>query len=207
MKTLKLALVAAAAAVVMVPAQAQGLSYNVGVFTSNTDFEEAKDFKPSVSLGADYDFGNGFYAGAGYSTGKFKDQTKSRGELTLTAGYGNELANGISYDLSVSRYIYASNGASNGNDATLAVGYGPVTVAYTKAFTGSSFDSGYDLDVTYSLAINEKLGADFTVTKTSNTSSLDYELAFGYDLGNNLTATAAINKDKPKLVLGLSKSF
>jgi uncharacterized protein (TIGR02001 family) len=207
MKSLKLALVAAAAAAVLAPAQAEGLSYSLGVTTTNVDDVRLDDFRPAFNASVNYELGNGFYTGAGFTTGKYVEEAKAHGELTMTVGYANELANGISYDLSVSRYIYASNGASNGNDATLAVGYGPVTVAYTKAFTGSSFDSGYDLDMTYSLAINEKLGADFTVTKTSNTSSLDYELAFGYDLGNNLTASAAINKDKPKLVLGLSKSF
>jgi uncharacterized protein (TIGR02001 family) len=207
MKTLKLALVAAAAAAVMVPAQAEGLSYSLGVTTTNVDDVRLDDFRPAFNAGVNYELGNGFYTGAGFTTGKYVEEAKARGELTMTVGYANELANGISYDLSATRYVYAKTGSENGNDATLAVGYGPVTVAYTKAFTSSKFVGNYDLDVTYSLAINDKLGADFTVTKTGKTSALDYELAFGYDLGNNLMATAAVNKERPKLVLGMSKSF
>jgi len=207
MKTLKLALVAAAAAAVMVPAHAEGLTYSLGVNSTNVDDVRLDDFRPSLNAGVSYELANGFYTGAGFTTGKYVEDAKARGEITMTVGYANELANGISYDLSATRYVYAKTGGENGNDATLAVGYGPVTVAYTKAFTDSKFVGNYDLDITYSLAINDKLGADFTVTKTGKTSGLDFELAFGYDLGNNMTATAAINKAEPKLVLGLSKSF
>lgn len=206
MKSLKLALVAAATAAVLAPAQAQGLTYSVGIFTSNSDYAEAEDFKPALKLGADYDFGNGLYAGAAYSTGKFKGQTKARGELTLTVGYGNELANGISYDLSASRYVYPNSVEANYNDATLSVGYGPVSVAYTKAFTSSGFTGGHSIDYTFEHAFNDKLSAGVTFT-TEKDQPDTYEIFGAYDLGNNLSLSGSINKDKPKLVVGITKSF
>jgi len=215
MKTLKLALVAAASAAVMVPAQAEGISYSVGVFTSNTDVAEAKDFKPSLSLGADYDFGNGFYAGAAYNTGKYYEQSKSRGEITLSLGYGNELSNGVFYDINATRYMYPKDGASNANELGLTVGYGPVAVTYYKGFDADGFVSKTDyIDLGYTYSLNDKLSTTLTVTKyrsddeaKSWSSSLDYELAASYDLGNNLSLTGAINKVKPKLVVGLVKTF
>jgi hypothetical protein len=205
MKTLKLALVASAIAAFVVPAQAQGLSYSLGVFTSNSDYAVTEDLKPSLALGAEYDFGNGLYSGLGFVSGQFADQDKSSGEYTLTVGYANELANGLTYDFSASRYVYPNGPESN--DATLAVGYGPLTVAYTRGFTSSKFDGDHTVDFTYSHAFTSSLSADFIVTKTQYVSDLSYEIAVSYDLGDNMVASASINKDKPKLILGLTKSF
>jgi len=211
MKTLKLAIVAAAAAVMM-PAQAEGLSYSVGASTANTDDVRGDDFRPSLNLGADYDFGNGFYAGTGFTSGKYAEDAKSRGELTLSVGYGQELASGLFYDINATRYIYSKAGG-NLNELGLTVGYGPVSATYYKAFDSSKFVSKSDyLDVAYTYSFTDKLDATLTVTKgraedESWSSSLDYELAASYDLGNNLSATASINKYKPKFVLGLTKSF
>jgi uncharacterized protein (TIGR02001 family) len=205
MKTFKTALVASAVAAFAIPAQAQGLSYSVGLFTSNSDYEVKEDFKPSLNLGVEYDFGNGFYTGIGFVSGQFEDQTKASGEYTFTLGYANELANGLTYDLSASRYEYPNGPKSN--DATLALGYGPLTVAFTRGFTSSQFVGNHKIDFTYSHSFTGNLSTDFIITKTQNESDLGYEIAVSYDLGENLMATASINKDTPKLILGLTKSF
>ena len=212
MQSIKLAFVAVAAATLLSPAMAQGVSYNLGVTTANTDDVRGDDFRPSLNLGAEYDFGNGFYAGTGFTTGKYAEDAKSRGELTLSVGYGQELASGLFYDINATRYIYSKAGG-NVNELGLTVGYGPVSATYYKAFESSKFVSKSDyLDLAYTYSFTEKLDATLTVTKgraedESWSSSLDYELAASYDLGNNLSATAAINKYKPKFVLGLNKSF
>jgi len=212
MKTFKLALLAAVSATVMTSAAAEGISYNVGVISSySDDAREAKNFRPAATFGVDYDFGNGFYVGNANVTGKFvkndAGDLKRTAEMALYAGYANELGNGLRYDVSATRYVFPGAGFSNSNEATVAVGYSFVTVAYTKPFTSSKFEGEHSVDLTLSHQVNDALSADFTITKDQGLSSLDFELAFAYDLGNNLTATASLNRYKPKLVMGLSKSF
>jgi uncharacterized protein (TIGR02001 family) len=220
MKSLKLALVAAAAAAVLAPAQAEGLSFNVGALTANTNdsrFDRETDFfskraiRPALTFGVDYDFGNGFYVGTANTTGKFvrEDGTslKSAAETDLYVGYANELSYGLSYDISATRSIISGLGFNNGNEATLAVGYGPFTLAYTKPFTSSKIKGDHYVDLTYSHSFTDVLSADFTLTKDQGVSALSHELVVSYELGNNLTATASFQKDRPVAVLGLSKSF
>jgi hypothetical protein len=67
------------------------LSYSVGVFSSNRDYLKNDDVRPSLLLGAAYDFGNGFSAGVDYTTGKFAFNendfpSKARGEFVIDAG-------------------------------------------------------------------------------------------------------------------------
>jgi hypothetical protein len=209
MKSLKLALVAAAAAAVMAPASAEGLSYSAGIFTANSSDVRADDFRPSVELGVNYGLASGFYAGAGYVTGKYENQTKAQGELSFNAGFGQELSNGVSYDINVARYIYTSSTAGNYNEMTLTVGYGPVSAAYYKSFkSDGGFYGDYGLDLTYTHGFTDKIEGYFTVTKSEGVSSLGYELGASYDLGDNLSASALYEKGaKPKFILGLTKGF
>lgn len=208
MKSLKLALIAAAATAVLAPAQAQGLSYSVGVFTADTSDTRGDDFRPSLELGAAYDFGNGFYTSAGYTTGQYEGQSKDRGEMAVGVGFGKELANGLYYDVNVTRYVYPKSG-ENYNELGLTLGYGPVSAALYKTFDTDGFVTGTDyLDLTYSYSFTEKIGSYVTVTKSRDVSSLGVELGASYDLGNNLSASATYEKDvTPKFVLGLTKSF
>ena len=204
MKSFKFALLAVATAAVMAPAHAQGLTYSVGVFSANTDDTRKDDVRPSVVLGANYDFGNGFYAVADYTTGKFEGQAKARGELALSVGYGNELANGIYYDVAATRTMYKTSG--DGNELGLTLGYGPVSVTYTKAFTTSGFTGTHTLDYTLQHNLTEAFSAGVTLTTTKGEADT-YEIFGAYDLGNNLSLSASIFKDKPKLVVGITKSF
>lgn len=220
MKTLKVALVAAAAAAVLAPAQAEGLSFNVGVLSAYTEdsrfdrdsqFFSKKALRPALTFGADYDFGNGVYVGTANTVAKFAREDdsslKTTTDTALYVGYANELPYGLRYDVSATRYIFPNLGYLNGNEATLAVGYGPVTLAYTKPFTSSKFEGAHDVALTFSHSFTDVLSADFTITKDQGVSKLSNELVVSYDLGNNLTATASFQKDRPVAVLGLSKSF
>jgi uncharacterized protein (TIGR02001 family) len=220
MKTMKVALVAAAAAAVLAPAQAEGLSFNVGVLSAYTDdsrfdrdsqFFSKKAVRPALTFGVDYDFGNGFYIGNANTSAKFAREDdsslKDAVEMNLYAGYANELANGIRYDVSATRYVFTGLGFNNSNEATVAVGYGPVTLAYSKPFTSSKFEGEHYVDLTFSHSFTDAISADLTFTKDQGVSKLSHELVVSYDLGNNLTATASFQKDRPVAVLGLSKSF
>lgn len=209
MKSLNLSLLATALAVVMVPAAAEGLSYSAGIFTANSSDVREDDFRPSLELGVSYGLANGFYAGVGYVTGKYENQTKANGELSLNAGFGQELSNGVSYDINVARYIYTSSTAGNYNEMTLGVGYGPVSAAYYKSFkSDGGFYGVYGLDVTYTHGFTDQIEGYFTVTKTEGDSSLGYELGASYDLGDNLSASALYEKGaKPKFIMGLTKGF
>lgn len=97
MKSLKLLAIAAASAAVIAPAQAQGLSFNIGavsLYKSNgidqdtRQEDNRKAFRPAIQGGVDYDFGNGFYVGNWNSTGKFGDANI---EIDLYAGYAGQL--------------------------------------------------------------------------------------------------------------------
>lgn len=211
MKPITTALAAAAlAASFIAPAAAQGVSYSLGVFTANTDDVRGDDFRPSLELGAGYDFGNGLYVGSGYSTGKLVDtQTGSYGELSVNAGFGQELSSGISYDINVARYVYARATEANYNELSLTAGYGPLSATWYKSFNDNGFVSETaGIDWTLSHSFTDKIGAYVTVFKTYGESSLGYELGASYDFGNNLVASVAYDEDTaPKFVFGLTKGF
>ncbi len=186
-------------------AQAEGLSFNIGAESSYDD--QGKDFAPSLQGGVDYGFSNGFYVGNWNSTGKFGESLKSTVEVDLYAGYANELANGLSYDLVVTRYLYPGVKDYNSNDVNLDIAYGPATVSFTKAFTSDGFESGYTLGLTLAHNITEALEASVLVEGDKGVSSLNYELGLAYDMGNDLSVTGTVNKEKPRFVLGVSKGF
>jgi uncharacterized protein (TIGR02001 family) len=215
-KTTQIALACALSIGALAPTLAQAeLTYNVGVIsTIGTDDYRAEDdpkssftkeFKPQVTFGVDYAFGNGFYLSNANTTGKWAE--KNEIEIALTAGYGNELANGLSYDLSVSRYVYPKAGAENGNEANLTLGFAGVSASYTKPFINSQFEGAYTVGLGYNLAINDKLNIDFLIEKEQDVSGTAGTVTVNYDFGNNLTSYAEFTEDKPKMVVGLSKSF
>lgn len=212
MHTFKSVFVAGTLAFSVLSVSGQTVSYNIGVISVySDDARDVKNVRPAVTFGADYEFGNGFYVGNGNTTGTFVKNDAA--ELTRTvdmalyAGYANELANGVHYDVSATRYVFPGAGLNNGNEGSVAVGYGFLTVSYTKPFTSSKFDGAHAVDLTFSHSLSQAIAADLTVSKDQGVSSLGIELAFAYDLGNNLIASVALNRLKPKLVIGLSQSF
>ena len=209
MKSINLAAAAVvlSASVLPLAAQAEGLSFNLGVFSSYGD-DDPKSFRPAIQGGVDYDFGNGFYVGNWNSTGKFGGDLKGKLEVDLYAGFAQELSNGLSYDVNVTRYLYPGAGSPASNELNLTLGYGPVSGTYSKNFNTDGFTGAHTLGLTYSHAFNDKLSADFTVERTYEAGAEnEYELAFSYDLGDDLTASATVSNTVPKFVLGISKSF
>ena len=214
MKTLKLALIAAAAAVVVLPAQAQSLTFNIGVvslYKSNgvdADSRQAdvenedevmvrnpshKTFRPAVQGGVDYDFGNGFYVGNWNSTGKFG---KADIEIDLYAGYANELGNGLSYDLGVARFIYpgAREAGWNLNEAYFSIGYGIVTFDITRGLSDANKKHSR-----FAISVAQPLNDQTTLTlvygdrnkRMGNFS--DFAVSVDHDLGDDMTLTATVS--------------
>jgi uncharacterized protein (TIGR02001 family) len=237
MKSLKLALVAAAAAAVLAPAQAEGISYNIGVvslYKSNgldqddrqspdDSGKRAKNIRPAIQGGVDYDFGNGFYVGNWNSTGKFG---KANVEIDLYAGYANELANGLGYDVGVTRFIYpgAESSGLNSNEAHVEFSYGIASFKATRGLTDGANKKYSRYSLTLTQPINDKLSVNLVLADRNKRSGGHSDFAVGadYDLGDGVSLTAAVSgagkkvedgvKTKPdthksRLVVGISKSF
>lgn len=215
-KTTQIALACALSIGALAPTLAQAeLTYNVGVIsTIGTDDYRAegdpnssftKEFKPQVTFGVDYAFANGVYLSNANTTGKWYENNEI--EVALTAGFAKELANGLSYDLSATRYVYPKAGTENSNEANLTLGFAGVTASYTKPFINSQFAGAYTVGLGYNLAINDQLSVDFLIEKEQDVSGTAGTITVNYDFGNNLTSYAEFTEDKPKLVMGLSKSF
>ena len=225
MKTLKLALIAAASAAVLAPAQAEGISYNIGVVSlyksSGVDqgtHDKKKSFRPALQGGIDYDFGNGLYVGNWNSTGKFE---KADVEIDLYAGYANELAGGLSYDIGVARYIYPGVEVAewNTNEAYLSLGYGIATFKVTHGLSDHNKKaSRYSL--TLAQPVNEQLTAKLVLGERNNKAGdfSDFALGADYDLGDGMTLSAMVagagkvggvkpDENKTRLVVGIGNSF
>jgi uncharacterized protein (TIGR02001 family) len=203
-KITRIALACALSIGVAAPALAEAeLSYNVGALSSNSSTTE-EDFKPALTFGADYAFGNGFYASNANTTGDYGD---SDVEITLTVGYGNELANGLSYDLSASRYIYPGDSGSDANDTTLVLGYADFRAEYTKGFSDTKFTDGYTLGLGYTWNISDVLNVDVLVETSDEFDNTASTVTVNYDFGNGLSSFAEFTEADPKAVIGVSQSF
>jgi uncharacterized protein (TIGR02001 family) len=217
-----IALAAALSMAALSSAQAEGLSFNVGavsLYKSNgidQDTRETKAFRPAIQGGVDYDFGNGFYVGNWNSTGKFDDANL---EIDLYAGYSNELASGLSYDVGFARYLYPSSGGGwNGNELYGSFSYGIFTVKYTRGVSGS-IDKMSRLGLSVEQPLSDKLTLKAGVGKrnsANNDGATDFSVGASYDLGGDLSASAMLSgaqkskvgdAGKTRLVVGVSKSF
>jgi uncharacterized protein (TIGR02001 family) len=202
------------------------LSYNVGV---TTDYRyrgiSQTRFQPTLQGGADYADKSGFYIGAWASGIQWiKDTGTTVGvggvkgglELDLYAGYKGAVGD-AAYDVGFLRYEYSGNNLAkvsgfanaNTNEVYGAVTYGVVTAKYSHAisnlFGNPNSKNSYYLD----LSANFDLGNGFTlvphygyqkVKNVVNASYSDYALTLNKDLGNGLSASAALvgtNANKP----------
>jgi uncharacterized protein (TIGR02001 family) len=202
------------------PAAESTLSYNVGVVS---DYRyrgiSQSRLQPALQGGVDYADKSGFYVGAWASSINFiKDSgaTKGEVELDLYGGYKGA-AGAIAYDVGFLRYEYVGNklgqvtGYANANTSEVygAATLGLVTAKYshslTNVFGTPNSKNSYYLD----LSANFELGDGFTVVphygyqKVKNVvdaSYSDYALTLNKDLGNGLSASAAVvgtNANKP----------
>ncbi len=189
-------------------AQAQDgtLSYNVGVVS---DYRyrgiSQSRLEPAVQGGIDYADKSGFYVGAWASTIKWiKDAGGNANvEVDLYGGYKGT-ASGVAYDVGFLRYEYPRNNlatSANTNEVYGAVTYGPATLKYSHAISNlfgfANSKNSYYVD----LSANFDLGSGYTLTphvgyqsinNNASYSYTDYALTLGKDLGNGLSATAAV---------------
>lgn len=182
------------------------LSFNVGA-TSDYRYRGISQsrLKPAVQGGIDYADKSGLYVGAWSSSIKWiKDAGGDAGmELDLYAGYKGAVGD-VSYDLGFLRYEYPSNKlavSANTNEVYGAVTMGPATLKYSHAISNlfgfaDSKNSYYvDLSGTFDLGSGFSLVPHVGYQSVKNNSAFsytDYALTLGKDLGNGLSATAAL---------------
>lgn len=189
------------------------LSYNVGAVS---DYRyrgiSQSRLQPALQGGVDYADKSGFYVGAWGSTIKWiKDTpgvTAGSTELDLYGGYKGT-AGDVAYDVGFLRYEYAGNklaansnyANANTNEVYGAVTYGLFTAKYSHAlsnlFGNVNSKNSYYVDLSAAL----DLGDGYTLTphvgyqkikNWADGSYTDYALTLGKDLGNGLSASAAV---------------
>jgi uncharacterized protein (TIGR02001 family) len=182
------------------------LSFNVG---ATTDYRyrgiSQSRLKPALQGGVDYADKSGFYVGAWGSTIKWiKDVGgDSNVEIDLYGGYKGAMGD-VAYDVGFLRYEYPSNKLStnaNTNEIYGAATFGPATLKYSHAISNlfgfaDSKNSYYvDLSGTFDLGSGYSLVPHVgyqSVKNNATYSYTDYSLTVGKDLGNGLSATAAV---------------
>jgi uncharacterized protein (TIGR02001 family) len=188
------------------------LAFNAGVVS---DYRyrgiSQSRLQPALQGGVDYTDKSGFYVGAWGSSIKWiKDATASAGsvEIDLYGGYKGT-AGDVAYDVGYLRYQYAGNklgqvtgfGNANTDEVYGAVTVGAFTAKYSHAFSNlfgnlNSKGSYYlDLSATFDLGDGYSLVPHVGYQKVANTPDAtytDYALTLGKDLGNGLSASAAV---------------
>ena len=182
------------------------LSFNVGAVS---DYRyrgiSQSRLKPAMQGGFDYADKSGFYVGAWASGIKWiKDAGGDASvEVDLYGGYKGAVGD-VAYDVGFLRYEYPSNKLAidaNTNEVYGAVTMGPVTLKYSHAvsnlfgFTNSKNSYYLDLSGTFDMGNGFSLVPHVgyqSVKNNSPASYTDYSLTLGKDLGNGLSATAAL---------------
>ena len=204
------------------------LSFNVGAVS---DYRyrglSQSRLQPALQGGVDYADKSGFYVGAWGSSIKFiKDSGASKGgvELDLYGGYKGAVGD-VAYDVGFLRYEYIGNklgevtGFANANTSEVygAATFGLVTAKYshslTNVFGTPNSKNSYYLDLSAAF----DLGNGFTlvphvghqmVKNTDAGTYTDYALTLNKDLGNGLSASAAVvGTDADKVFYTLKDKF
>jgi uncharacterized protein (TIGR02001 family) len=201
-------------------APASTLSFNVGA-TSDYRYRGISQsrLEPALQGGADYADKSGAYIGVWGSGIKWiKDNLgKSNTEVDIYGGYKFAVGD-LAYDVGFLRYEYSGNKLevnpayvnANTNELYGAVTAGPATLKYSRS-TGNLFgtpnskgSSYLDLTATFDLGEGYSLAPHlgYQAVKGAGNgiySYTDYALTVGKDLGNGLSASAALigtNADK-----------
>lgn len=189
--------------------------------------------KPALQGGVDYADKSGFYVGAWGSSIKWiKDAGGDANvEVDLYGGYKGAVGD-VAYDVGFLRYEYPGNKlavSANTNELYGAVTYGVFTAKYSHSvsnlfgFDGSKNSYYLDLGATFDLGngytLTPHVGRQM-VKNSPSASYNDFALTLGKDLGNGLSATAAVvdtttdayvyndkNLGKTGLVVGLKYAF
>jgi uncharacterized protein (TIGR02001 family) len=164
-------------------------------------------FDAALQGGADYADKSGVYVGIWGSSIKWiKDSGgKSNAEVDYYGGYKFSVGE-VAYDIGFLHYEYSGNGlavSANTNELYGAVTMGPATLKYSQS-TGNLFGFANSKGSSYvDLTANFDLGDGYTFTPhlgyqsvkgagNSIYSYTDAALTLGKDLGNGLSASAAI---------------
>lgn len=182
------------------------LSFNVGA-VSDYRYRGISQSRLQSALqgGVDYADKSGFYVGTWGSTIKWiKDAGGDANvELDVYGGYKGAVGE-VSYDVGFLRYEYPSNKlavSANTNEVYGAATYGPATLKYSHAvsnlfgFADSKNSYYVDLSATFDLGGGYSLVPHVGYQSVKNNdaySYTDYALTLGKDLGNGLSATAAV---------------
>ena len=147
--------------------ESSNLSWNLAL-TSDYVFRgiTQTDFDPALQGGLDYSFGDtGLYVGAWASNVDFADSEGPDIELDYYIGWTHDLSETLNLDLSLVRYSYMGEQEAYGNidynEVIGALAYDEMltfTVAYANDYSNSGYSSLY-----YNLAGSWDLGNDFAV--------------------------------------------
>jgi len=222
-KRLSAVAVAAALTGFLAPTVAQAqVSYNIGIVSlyksSGSDQDDkqgseatARNFRPALQGGVDFDFGNGFYVGNWNSTGKFGGGNGL--EIDLYGGYSGEITPDLSYDLNLATYIYpGAEDGWNGSEAVFKLTYQFASIKYVRGM--GDYDGNNKVVLGAQMAVTDSISVSADYHITNNNRPKGTVVAVSYDMGNALTASATISGNdgdepsgKTRLVFGLTKGF
>lgn len=173
------------------------ISYNAGAVT---DYRfrgiSQTSLRPAVQVGADFAHKNGVYLGVWASNvawvRTFNGASKSTYELDLYGGYKMEIAKDTTLDLGFIAYKYPGN--NSGAVGTLSPG------GYSNANTNEFYGA-----VTYGIytAKYSRSTGDFLGNLNSKGSNY-IDLSAAFDVGNGLTVTPHIGRQKVSNTVGAS---
>jgi len=179
---------------------------------------------PAISGGFDYSFDNGFSLGTWASNVDFGDDASA--EIDLYAGYGFEVSDGTSVDLTYVYYVYpGETDALNYSEFQASVSFNDLSLGlvYSPDYFGSD-DSAIVLNADYSIGLSDNLGLDLHVGYSDadsddffalgESSYIDYSAALttsaaGVDWALTYYGTDLDDIDiaDDRIVLSISKSF
>jgi uncharacterized protein (TIGR02001 family) len=162
---------------------------------------------PAIQGGADYAHASGAYIGVWGSSIKWIADAggKANTEVDIYGGYKFTLGD-VGYDVGFLRYDYSGNAMAvspNTNELYAAATLGAVTLKYSRS-SGNLFGFAASKGSTYlDMTANFDLGEGYTLAPhlgyqsvkgagNSTFSYTDYALTLAKDLGNGLSATAAV---------------
>lgn len=202
---LRFLLIPAALLGLAIPAAAQSVEITGGLaLTSNyvSGGHTLSNEKPAIQGYVEGSF-SGAYAGIWMSS--VNDGTDNT-ETDLSLGYRNELANGLSYDLGYTRYLYNNSGNCCG-DVTLSMAYALSDAASAGGeITYDPSSKTKTLELTGEYAMNDALSLSGTLGKVQHGAAYA-DIGVTYGLSDKSSVDLRYHDasdDKGRLVLGLA---
>ena len=181
---------------------------------------------PAISGGFDYAFDNGFSIGTWASNVNFGEGSNTSSEIDLYAGYGFEVSEGVTVDLSYVYFAYPGETDNfNYSEFLASVSFNDLSLGlvYSPDYFGSD-DSAIVLNADYSIGLADNFGLDLHVGYTDadgddffdvgESSYIDYSAALttsgaGVDFSLTFYGTdlSDIDAADDRLVFAISKAF